>query len=169
VPHRLLLIRHAQAGHAPLDRDRPLTEQGARDAAAIGRWLAEAGLVPDRVVVSPALRAAQTWSQAAAALPDDRPTVVERRIYDNTLDDLVDVIEETPAGVETLALVGHNPAVEALAHALDDGQGDAAARGSLARGFPAGAVAVFDLGIPFGAVEDGTATLRTFRVPPHQH
>ena len=160
--HRLLLIRPAHAGNAPLDRDRPLTEQGARDAAAIGSWLAEAGVVPERVVVSPALRAMQTWQQAAAALSVEGEPEVEQRIYDNTVDDLVAVIQETPDDVETLVVVGHNPAVGGLAHELDDGAGPASAEQLLARGFPAGAVAVFDLDVPFVAIAPETGTLRDF-------
>ena len=162
---QLLLIRHAQAGNAPLDKDRPLTDRGARDAAAIGRWLTRAGLVPDRVAVSPARRAAQTWEQAAAGLVPGIEPVVEERIYDNTVDDLVAVIHETADDIGTLAVVGHNPSIGGLAHELDDGQGDPDARRTLDSGFRAGGVAVFDLTTPFAAIAPGTATLIDYTVP----
>lgn len=51
MPRRLLLIRHAQAGKAPVDRDRPLTVQGARTATAIGAWLGRAGFPTGAVAV----------------------------------------------------------------------------------------------------------------------
>jgi phosphohistidine phosphatase len=162
--HRLLLIRHAQAGNAPLDKDRPLTEQGARDAAAIGPWLSRGGLVPDRVVVSPALRAAQSWEHAARGLGAGTEPVVEQRIYDNTVDGLYEVIRETSEDVATLAVVGHNPSIGGLAHELDDGAGDPAVRRRLDVGFPAGGVAVFELTSPFAGAGAGTATLRDFWV-----
>src|SRR3954453_9424386 len=63
-PRRLVLVRHAQAAQGEVDADRTLTERGARQAAAIGAWLAQTGLIPDRVVVSPARRAQQTWELA---------------------------------------------------------------------------------------------------------
>ena len=158
MPLRLLLVRHAQAGNAPLDRDRPLTERGFRQAAGIGSWLAEAGVVPDRAVASPALRAVQTWE---TAVPDVAPDL-EPRIYENTVEDLLAVIAETPDGVQTLALVGHNPSIGALADGLDGGPD---ARDDLEMGFPAGAVAVFVLDTAFADVAAGTATLETFRRP----
>jgi phosphohistidine phosphatase SixA len=89
--------------------------------------------VPERTVVSPALRAAQTWRQAVTALDPAPEPAVEKRIYDNTVDDLVAVIEETPEDVRTLAVVGHNPSIGGLAHELDDGRGDPAARQELGR------------------------------------
>ena len=72
-PRRLLLVRHAQAAAGPVDAERPLTKRGALHAAAIGSWLAQAGLVPDRVLVSPARRALQTWERANTSLVPGRP------------------------------------------------------------------------------------------------
>jgi phosphohistidine phosphatase len=163
--HRLVLVRHAKAADGPVDAERPLTKRGTRHAAAIGAWLADAGLVPDRVAVSPARRAAQTWEGAAAALDEAPPPTVDERIYDNTVEALLAVLRETPEDVQTVAVVGHNPSVGELASVLDDGDGDAAAREDLEAGFPTGAVAVFDLTTPFGALEPGTATLSDFAVP----
>jgi phosphohistidine phosphatase len=149
-PRRLLLIRHAQAGNAPLDADRPLTEHGTGQARAIGAWLAERALVPDRVVVSPARRAAQTWATAAAQLTSVDPTV-DARIYDNTFDAVLAAIRETPDAIRCLAVVGHNPSIGGLAHELGDRSFDS--------GFPAGGVAVLELPGPYAALEPGTARL----------
>lgn len=163
VPRRLVLIRHAKAAGGAVDADRPLTEGGARQAAAIGPWLEQAGLVPDRVLVSPARRAAQTW-EAAAPTSAARPTT-EPRIYDNTLDALLAAIRETPDDVTTLALVGHNPSIGELVHALDDGQGSPAARQALDASFPTGAVAVFVVGGSFRELEPGGARVSDFARP----
>jgi phosphohistidine phosphatase len=163
--HRLLLVRHAQAGDAPVDVERPLTARGALSAGAIGAWLAEAALVPDRVLISPARRARQTWEEAAAALVPEPDLVVEPRIYDNTVDALLGAVHETGEDVRVLAVVGHNPSIGRLAQALDDGQGTAAARRDQEAGFPAGAVAVFSLAVPFAELAPGTATLDDLGVP----
>jgi hypothetical protein len=44
--------------------------------------------------------------------------------------------------VDTLVLVGHNPAFGSLAYELDNGDGERAARDALHSGFPTSAVAV---------------------------
>jgi phosphohistidine phosphatase len=165
VQRRLVLVRHAQAAHAAADADRPLTDQGEEQAAAIGRWLQDAGLVPDRVVVSPALRAIRTWERAAAQLATPPAPVVDERIYDNTVEELLGVIGETPADGGTVAVVGHNPSIGVLASLLDDGEGSPSARRDLQAGFPTGAVAVFTLGTAFDALAPGSATLTALAVP----
>jgi phosphohistidine phosphatase len=164
-PRRLLLIRHAQAADAPVDADRPLTERGARQAAAIGSWLERSGPAPDRVLVSPARRAAQTWERARALLGADPPPIVDSRIYDNTVEALLAVLQETPEDVRTIAVVGHNPSVADLAGVLDDGQGSPAARRDLEAGFRTGGVAVFTMVAPFAALGPDAATLSDFAVP----
>jgi phosphohistidine phosphatase len=158
-PRRLVLLRHARAGDAATDRDRPLTEHGQQQAAAVGEWLARAGVVPDRVLVSPAVRTRQTWERAGAALDRAPEPDVEVRIYDNTVEGLLEVLHESDEDVRTVVLVGHNPAVGTLAHVLDDGDGREAARRELAAGFPPGSIALFDVGTSFAVLSPGGATL----------
>jgi phosphohistidine phosphatase len=160
---QLVLIRHAKAAQGAVDRDRPLADRGVTEAPAVGRWLAERQIVPDRVVVSPARRARQTWELAAAELGPTAEPVLDDRVYRNTVEDLLEIIRETPAGVTTLAVVGHNPGIEELAVALDDGHGDKAGRTELRTKYPTSGVAVF-------AVDDrwaraGSATLTSFAIP----
>lgn len=166
-PRRLLLIRHATAAEGPIDADRPLTGSGVRHAAAIGSWLERAGLVPDRVLVSPARRAAQTWEHAGGHLLPGPQQVRDPRIYDNTVDKLLATIREAPDDARIVAVVGHNPSIGELALALDDGGGSPEARRAVDRGFPTGAVAVFVLPGSFAATEPGAATLSSFEVPGH--
>lgn len=165
MQRRLVLIRHARAADAATDAERPLTPEGEQQAAAIGRWLRTADLVPDLVVVSPARRAAQTWHRAAAQLSTPPAPTVDQRIYDNAVEFLLAVIQETPADVGTVALVGHNPSIGTLASVLDDGAGSPAARQALRSGFPTGCVAAFDLGTPFDAIAAESATLIACSVP----
>ena len=68
--HRLVLVRHAKASSDDprlADAERPLTDRGRRDAAAVGRWLAARDLRPDLVLCSTSLRTRQTWAAALAA------------------------------------------------------------------------------------------------------
>jgi phosphohistidine phosphatase len=162
---QLVVIRHAKAGEAPLDIERPLTERGLRDAAAIGDWLRDQVIAPDHAVVSPARRAMQTWLGAAAQLEHAPEAVIDERVYENTMDLLLDIVAETAEGVRSLVLVGHNPAFAALAYELDDGVGDAQARREMHDRFPTSAVAVFDVAGPWAAVAEGAGTLSAFAAP----
>lgn len=134
---RLVLLRHAEAEpYGDGDAARVLTARGRSAATAAGRWLARRA-VPDLAVVSPAARARETWTLAAARLPAPPPSEVDRRIYANSLPDLLAVLAETDPAVGTLLLVGHNPSINELAHTLDD----TADLG----GYPTAGLAVFDL------------------------
>src|SRR5712671_3394495 len=64
------------------DFDRALNERGRKDAAKIGAYMAHHALFPDRVIVSPARRARETWehmSKAFSALP---PVDYDERLYE---------------------------------------------------------------------------------------
>ena len=155
----LILLRHAHAEPAAdgqPDLDRPLTVQGLAEAQAAGRWLAEQGLVPDRVLCSPARRARETLEAVleGTGYVEQR---LEERIYEataGTLAELADAHRET----ERLLLVGHNPGLERLAALMHSGQsGDY-------RGMPTSSVVVLKL--PFDAtIEPGVATLSAFWWP----
>jgi phosphohistidine phosphatase len=137
----LVLLRHSKTEpHRGDDRSRRLTQRGRDDADRVRRWLGDQGLVPDRVVVSPAARTRETWELAGvgSAVPD-----VDERVYEATVSDLREVIGETPGTVATLVLVGHNPSIEQLAWELDDSDG---ARDRTNRGMGTSGVAVFELG-----------------------
>src|SRR5579859_538576 len=68
---RLMLLRHAKTENdAPSgrDQDRRLDARGHRDAAEIGGWIGRHSPFPDLVLVSPAVRALQTWEIAWEAM-----------------------------------------------------------------------------------------------------
>jgi phosphohistidine phosphatase len=166
MKRRLVLIRHSKAVQGgDLDHERPLAERGFDDAGAVGRWLDSANLVPDRVVVSTALRARQTWESAAEAMGPTPEVVADHRVYVNTVGGLLAIIHETPAEVGTLVLVGHNPSFAELALELDDGKGDGASRTALERSYPTSGVAVFDVGKKWANLELGAATVTSFAAP----
>ncbi len=165
MARRLLLVRHAKAvAAAGTDAQRPLADRGHRDATAAGRWLADRGVVPDLVVVSPALRAQETWADAARAL-EPHEEHVDGRIYENTVDDLLSVVADTSHDVGTLVLVGHNPSMHGLAIALDDGAGDPDASAAIRRDYPTCGIAIFDVDATWPDLASTGATLRAFEAP----
>jgi phosphohistidine phosphatase len=136
----LVLLRHSKAEpQRDDDHSRRLASRGREDAADVRRWLSDQGVAPDRVVVSTSARTRETWELAGvgSASPE-----YDERVYEASVRDLREVIEETPDSVATLALVGHNPAIEQLAWELDDSD---QARDRTNRGMRTSGVAVFEL------------------------
>ena len=155
----LILLRHAHAEPAAAgqaDFDRPLSAQGLAEAEAAGRWLAAQGLVPDRVLCSPARRSRESLEAVLQAIG-----YVEQRLEDGiyeatagTLAALADANREA----ERLLIVGHNPGLEHLAALMHSGQtGDY-------RGMPPGGIAVLTLPLDVN-IEPGIATLSAFWWP----
>jgi phosphohistidine phosphatase len=136
----LVLLRHSKTEPArPDDHSRRLTDRGREDAAEVRRWLTEQGVVPDRVVVSTAARARETWELAGVGTAKPE---YDERLYDASVDDLREVVEETGPDVATLLLVGHNPGIERFAWELDETD---MARERTDRGMGTSGVAVFEL------------------------
>jgi phosphohistidine phosphatase len=162
----LVLIRHAKAAQdGASDEARVLAPRGASDAGAVGRWLAEQGVAPDLVVVSPARRARQTWEAATASLGGAPSVRIDARIYDNTVEALLSVLNDIDESVTTLGIVGHNPSMHALAVSLDNGHGDAPSRAALAEAYPTSGIVVFDVDGAWSELAPRGASLRDFAVP----
>src|ERR1700761_7495125 len=73
---RLMLLRHAKTENdAPSggDQDRRLDNRGRHDAAEIGGWIGRNPPFPDLALVSPAVRALQTWEIACEAMKNLAP------------------------------------------------------------------------------------------------
>jgi phosphohistidine phosphatase len=136
----LVLLRHATTEpQSTDDHTRRLTPEGRADAAEVRRWLTEQGIAPGRVLVSTAARARETWELAAVG---DAEPEHDARVYEASPEVLRDLVAETAPDVQTVVVVGHNPAVERLAWELDDAP---AARERTDRGMRAGGVAVVAL------------------------
>ena len=159
-------MRHARAeSAAPSDRERELSERGGADAEAAGAWLAEQGLVVDRVLVSSAVRVLGTWERVAAGAGLDLEPEVDSALYDAGPESVLDMVRLTDDEAEGLLVIGHNPTMASLAQVLDDGEGDPAAMETMMSGFHAGALAVFDVPGPWEELEIGGARLLAFHAP----
>lgn len=159
---QVILLRHAHAEPASAgqaDLDRPLSPVGLAEAEAAGRWLAEHGLLPDRVLCSPARRTRETL-EAVLAVTGYAEQRLEAAIYEATPGTLVGLLQDQ-RDVERLLLVGHNPGLERLVALLDSGQT------SDYRGMPPAGVAVLSLPEPPGQdpVEPGGGRLTAFWWP----
>ncbi|MFR0354059.1 SixA phosphatase family protein [Streptomyces sediminimaris] len=164
---RLVVLRHAKSAwpEGVADHERPLARRGLRDAPAAGRALAEADCLPDLALCSTAVRAHQTWELASAQWGSPPPVRHDPRLYGAGAREVLSVVHEVSAEVETLLLVGHNPGLEELVLALaGDDLDDALQR--VRTKFPTSAIAVLAWhGPAWGALLPGTALLTGTLVP----
>jgi phosphohistidine phosphatase len=150
---RLMLLRHAKTENdAPSgrDQDRRLDGRGRKDAAEIGGWIGRHPPFPELVLVSPAIRAHQTWETAWEAMkglvPEPRVELLPE-LYGAGASHLLQVVRTASTrDPQRLMLVGHNPGMHELALALA-GSGDAAGRQALAGNLPTSGLAVLDFAV----------------------
>jgi phosphohistidine phosphatase len=166
VDRTLVLLRHAKAvpPASLADLDRPLADRGRADAAAAGRWLVAQGIEADLVLCSPAQRTRETWEYAAAAGATAADVWYDRRIYNATLEALLEVVREVPADYRTVILVGHAPGVPWLADELAVGS-SAPARAELTDKYPTSGLAVLQHTTPWADLGPDDANLVDFVVP----
>ncbi|MFH8803247.1 SixA phosphatase family protein [Streptomyces sp. NPDC017936] len=164
---RLVVLRHAKSARPEgvADHERPLAARGGRDAPAAGRALAEADCLPDLALCSTAVRARRTWELASAQWGTPPPVRYEPRLYAADADELLEVVRETPAEVETLLLVAHNPGLRDLVlHLAGDGLDDTLDRVRVK--FPTSAIAVLGwYGPAWRDLAAGAALLTAVLVP----
>ena len=120
--HTLILLRHAKSDwpDGVADHERPLNDRGRRDAPRTGHWLVAEGRVPDRALVSTALRTQQTYGLAAQAFPAAPEVLDKDELYAASAGEMLEVIRQTPESIGTLMVVSHNPGTHYLAAALAD-------------------------------------------------
>jgi len=123
-PRRLILLRHGQAVPESAqwqDFERPLTQRGRADVAAVARQLNHQDRIPARILTSPALRTATTASIVAEHCGLGPEQVM-------TIDDLYLAGPETvwlqlarcAAEWRTILICGHNPGLSELAGRLGE-------------------------------------------------
>ena len=165
--HTLLLMRHAKSSYPDqvADHDRPLAPRGIRQAGLAGDWL-RADMPPvDAVLCSTATRARQTL--ANTGIPKGGATVrYSERLYDSTPGTMIDEINRVADTVSTLLVVGHEPAMSALAIGLAGADGtDAEAVERISQKFPTSAIAVLNVAGAWKNLELNGAALIGFQVP----
>jgi phosphohistidine phosphatase len=118
---QLTLLRHAKSVQDPsyaVDRDRPLADRGRGDAEVLGKFLAQADIVPDLIASSPAARARQTAELLARSAGYSGGIRWDEAVYAAGPDALLTVVRGLPDPVEHVLMIGHNPGFEELAALL---------------------------------------------------
>ncbi len=148
----LILLRHGKSdwsGSVP-DIERPINHRGRHAAGRMAQWLATKGLIPDRMLVSPATR-----TQETAGLLTQTWGAVDVRTIDALYlaepGTILDVIQGEGKGGALLVL-GHNPGLENVAGRL--------ARNDCPATMPTCTAAVLQFGVArWGDVAFGDGTL----------
>ncbi len=141
---RLILLRHAEAvSRAATDLERRLADAGRAGAARMGAYLRKSGIVPDLAIVSPAVRARETFEIVEQQLPHRPKHRLEPSLYNASLEAIHALLAQVPDHVRTLLIVGHNPSVAEFACALA-GDGDRNGLAGMRRSFPAPCLVVID-------------------------
>ena len=144
-------MRHAKAEpFAETDHARRLTDRGVAAARDVGAHLRDSGIRPDFVLVSSAERTRDTWAEVSELAGAGSAEVrLDDAVFTGSPDVVLEALRAAPADAGTVMFVGHNPTAAYLCHLLDDGEGEPAAVSGLLEGFPPGAVAVMEIGVPW--------------------
>lgn len=119
----LSILRHAKSSWDQPelnDFDRPLNRRGQKNATLMGHWLKHCRYIPELILTSPAVRACTTAQLVASVLYDDPSERIgkDSRIYEASVDDLLELLAEVNDQVGFLMIVGHNPGLTDLANHL---------------------------------------------------
>lgn len=140
----LLLMRHGKAETtSEQDIDRDLTPRGIDQARLIGDYLATQGVLPTRVLVSPAARTRQTWDAVAGQIPGfDGEVTFDDGLYESGPAEAVDLLRGVDDDHQVVLVVGHEPTISSLGHVLADEDSDSGALAQARIGVPTGAMCV---------------------------
>ena len=126
----LYVIRHAIAAEAGPNYEedglRPLTSKGRDKMKKIAQGLWELEILLDLILSSPAVRTMETAKILANRLDVKKSKVIPTAHLQVTgyADQLINEINEKYAGVENIALIGHEPYLSNLVSVLLCGQPD---------------------------------------------
>jgi phosphohistidine phosphatase len=124
---QLWLLRHAKSSWSDpglRDEDRPLAPRGEKAADRMRDYIAAEGIEPQLALCSSALRARQTLASVLPALGPELQVHIEPALYTFEADVLLDRLGRISSDVDSVLLVGHNPAMQGLVVRVAD-RGDA--------------------------------------------
>ena len=113
----LFLLRHARAVSSSSglrDFDRSLSDQGREQAERTGKYLKQQNIGFDLVFSSTALRARETTELVLTSAGSMSEVRYEQRIYEASVQQLLELVSEIEDEKKAVLLVGHKPGIEEL-------------------------------------------------------
>ena len=124
----LYLLRHAKSSWQNPDLDdfdRPLLEKGLKRSKLVIDYLLDHEIKVDWIISSPAVRALATAEIFARALNYPVAAILkERKLYFGDSDSFLEQFFDVPKKVNSMMLVGHNPAITTFANQFLDNKID---------------------------------------------
>ena len=163
------LFRHAKSDwhdRRLRDFDRPLNDRGRKGAALMGQHIIAHGIRWQRIISSPAVRAAETIELAGEAAGIAFPINWDRRIYLASSATLIDLLREMDDTLSNVVMIGHNPGLEDVIFDLVPDDGSSPLRDVVEEKFPTAAFAVLEMDIERWAdIRDGCARMVYLKRP----
>jgi phosphohistidine phosphatase len=157
---RLVLLRHAKAeppSELP-DEKRPLALRGRDQAVKVGAALVAAGLVPDAVLVSGAVRSRQTWDLARKHLGEP-PVAFTDDLLGAMPRGVLALVRGLDPATRTVLVIGHEPAMAGTAELLAGPGSEDGALAQVRVGVPTGTYSVLESDADWAAWDRKTARL----------
>jgi phosphohistidine phosphatase len=149
-------MRHAQAGDAKSDFQRPLTAIGERDARHMARWLLANYPGIDHIYSSAAVRAVSTARIVAEELKISSMTE-EKNLYEASVRTMLEQVNEVGDDHQMVVVVGHNPSISYLSDYLTS---------SPLPGMEAGSVVVIDFeNLSWKEISKASGILKKYQAP----
>jgi phosphohistidine phosphatase len=121
MPKReLILIRHTKSSWTDFnvsDFEHPIKEDRIDDAINMAARLKKMDVKPDLIICSPAKRTQQTANYFCEKLKYKVEQMqLDKRIYESSPEDILQVVQEIGAENKTVLLIGHNPSITYFAN-----------------------------------------------------
>lgn len=158
---QLFVMRHAKSSWDDPgldDHERPLAPRGRRTVKLLAEHVRESGIEPAQILCSPSRRTRETLEGIAPG----GEAMIESELYSASASEILARLHDVPDGVDSVMVIGHNPAMQTLVLRLTGGNGVVAADSKLAevqRKFPTGALATLAFECSWSELGPGRAEL----------
>jgi phosphohistidine phosphatase len=166
---QLFVLRHAKSSWdnpGTPDQERPLAPRGRRTVAALREYLERNEIRPALVLCSSARRTRETLD----GLVPTGEHVIDPKLYDADAADLLGRLRRVTGDVQSVMLIGHNPALQMLVLRLAEEGGpvkEESDLGRVQRKFPTAGLATLEFECEWSELGPGRARL-TGLVRPKQ-
>jgi phosphohistidine phosphatase len=117
----LLIMRHGKSSWKNKnleDHERPLAKRGIRDSRLIAEILRNKELIPQKILVSSALRTIQTADIFCEVAECQGEVIALDSLYLAESDGYIAELKQLPDEIERVMIIGHNPGLEYLLQEL---------------------------------------------------
>jgi phosphohistidine phosphatase len=171
MAHQLFILRHAKSSWDDPgldDHERPLAPRGRRAAQLLSEHIRSSGIQPVQILCSPARRTLETLDGVSPA----GERLIEPGLYAASGAEILDRLRQVPEEIQSVMVVGHNPAMQMLVLRLAGGNGrvqDGSDLAEVQRKFPTAALATLTFDCAWTDLGPGLAHLTAYVRPKALH